>query len=125
SFRSLCGVLIGWVHRKANPRQFVRQRLLALTRRGVSEAPPSLRRTIRQAASIIPKKLRSGLDAAFEATGNRIGTLHLTAAGLLAAVIEVGFTSLIMGLNPGFVTRFGIVAARVDPVLALRFADPS
>jgi tight adherence protein B len=117
----LAGLLLWWVSRRERRRTFVQQRLNSLTQRGVSEAAPSVRRTIQ--ASFIPGNLRTRLDAAFEATGNRIGPLHLAAAGLLTTVIVVGFSKLVMGFNPGLVTLFGLIAASVTPVLVLRIAQ--
>jgi tight adherence protein B len=119
----LSGFLLWWVARNDRRRGFVQARLTALSRRGVDEATPSLRRTIRQATGFIPQHLRTRLDAAFEATGNRIGPLHLAAAGLLAAVIVVAFTSRILDLNLGLVSLLGLAAASVAPILFLRTAQ--
>lgn len=117
------GLLLWWVIRNDNRRQFVQQRLAALTRRAGDEVAPSLRRTIQEAAFFIPKSFRARLKAAFAAAGDRIGPLHLAVAGLLAAILVIAFAKLVMGFNPGFVTLFGVIAAGVTPILVLRLAQ--
>jgi tight adherence protein B len=118
------GLLLWWVVRNDNRRQFVQQRLSAFTRSGVGELPvPSLQRTIRQTAAFLPKDLQPWLDAAFAAAGNRIGPLHLAAAGLLAAVVVVGFANEVMDFNPAIVTLLGLVAMGLIPIVYLRVAQ--
>ncbi len=117
------GLLLWWVIRNDNRRQFVQQRLAALTRRAGDEVTPSLRRRIQEAAFFIPKNFRERLHAGFAAAGNRVGLLHLAVGGLLAAVIVIAFAKLVMGFNLGLVTLFGLIAAGVAPILVLRFAQ--
>ena len=117
------GLLLWWVVRNDNRRQFVQQRLSAFTRGGVNQPAPSLQRTIQQTAAFLPKDLQTWLDAAFAAAGNRIGPLHLATAGLLAAVVVVGFANEIMDFNPGIVTLLGLVAVGVAPIVYLRVAQ--
>ena len=117
------GLLLWWVIRNDNRRQFVRQRLNALTRRDVDEDAPLLERTIQQRASFIPKDVQARLDTAFAAAGNRIGPLHLAAAGLLAAVIVVAFANVVLGYGPALMTPLGVIAMGVVPILYLRTAQ--
>jgi tight adherence protein B len=108
-------------------RQFVQQRLHALTVRTGTPIPElSLRRALRQAASLgafLPKKIRVRLDAAFEATGNRIRLLHLPIAGSIAAAIVIVFSSRMLALNSALVLLIGFVAALTIPAVLLRYAQ--
>jgi tight adherence protein B len=117
------GLLLWWVVRSDNRRQFVQQRLSAFTRGGVSEPLPSLQRTIQQKVAFLPKDLQAWLDAAFAGAGNRIGPLHLVAAGLLAAVITVAFANEVMDFNPVIVTLLGLAAMGLIPIVYLRVAQ--
>jgi len=63
------------------------------------------------------------LDAAFEATGNRIGLLHLVIAGLIAAVVVIVFASRILALNAAPVMLLSGLAALAAPALLLRIAQ--
>src|SRR5215471_1598384 len=90
----LSGLLLLRVMRSDRRRQFAQQRLHAVTlgRESGGEPPPSLIRTVRQATSSylqLPRQLSAGLEAAFEATGNKIGLLHLMGAAIFAAIIVV------------------------------------
>jgi tight adherence protein B len=127
----LSGLLWLWMHRTDRRRQFVQQRLHAITL-GKDHAEPVLRlalhRNIRRAASPnavfhIPRKVLALLDAAFEATGKRIGLLHLIIAGIISAISVVLFSRYILVLNSAFVMFLGIVAAAAAPVLLLRMAQ--
>src|SRR5713226_2693063 len=90
----ISGLTLLWVMRSDRRRQFIQQRLHAITvGKDDSEPSPrlSLHRRIRRATSSaavfqLPHKLRVWLDAAIESTGNRIGMLHLIIAGLIAAI---------------------------------------
>ena len=117
------GLLLWWVIRSDNNRQFVQQRLAALNPSGISEPVPSLQRTIQQTVTFIPKDLQAWVDTAFAAAGNRIGALHLAVAGLLAAAIAVGFANQVMSLNPALVSLSGLSAMGLAPVLYLRAAQ--
>jgi tight adherence protein B len=68
-------------------------------------------------------KISASLDAAFEATGNRIGLLHLLIAGMIAGMIVILFTRYILVLNSAFVMLSGIVVVAAAPVLLLRMAQ--
>jgi tight adherence protein B len=114
------GLALLWVLRSDRRRQFVQQRLHAITiGKGDSEPAPQL--SLRRAAS--PRKAMASLDAAFEATGNRIGLLHLIIAGLIGAIIVIAFASGILALNSGVVMLLGVVAAAAAPVVVLRMAQ--
>jgi tight adherence protein B len=127
----ISGLTLLWVMRSDRRRQFVQQRLHAITV-GKHDSEPvvrlSLHRRIRRASSPTAvfqfhHKIRIWLDAAFESTGNRIGLLHLIIAGLIGAVIVILFTSRILALQPVLVILLGDVAAVVAPVLPLRMAQ--
>jgi tight adherence protein B len=117
------GLLLWWVIRSDNRQQIVQQRLAALSPSGISEPAPSLERTIQQTVAFIPKDLQAWVNAVFAAAGNRIGSLHLGIAGLLAAAIAVGFANQVMGLNPALVSLSGLAAMALAPVLYLRVAQ--
>jgi len=83
---------------------------------------------IRRAASPtavfeFPRKFIASLDAAFEATGNRIGVLHLIAAGLIASIVVIVFASRILSLNSALVMALGGLAAATAPAVLLRIAQ--
>ena len=126
-----CGLALLFVMRADRRRQFVQQRLYRVTSSNDRIEPTlrlALRRRIRQAASSsavfqLYQKLRVWLNTAFEATGNRIGLLHLLIAGFVGAFIAVGFASRILALNTGVSTLLGGIAAAVAPVIVLRFAQ--
>jgi tight adherence protein B len=127
----LCGLLLLWVLRGDRRRQFIQQRLLAITVGKVVSEPIvqlSLHRRIRWATSPnavfqLPRKVMALLDAAFEATGNRVRLLHLIIAGLIGAIIVIPFTSRILALNSGLVMLLGVAATVAAPVLLLRMAQ--
>jgi tight adherence protein B len=131
AFPVLLGLILVAVMRSDRRRRFVQQRLHAITvGKDDSEPTPrlSLHRRIRGATSStvvfqFPRKFMASLDAAFEATGNRIGVLHLIAAGLMAAIVVILFASRILSLNPGFVMLLGGLAAAATPALLLRSAQ--
>jgi tight adherence protein B len=131
AFPVLSGLILLRVMRRDRRRQFVQQRLHAITvGKGNSEpAPrPSLHRKIRRATSSAAvfqfhRKFIASLDAAFESTGNRIGLLHLIASGLIAAIVVLLFASRILSLNPALVMPLGGVAAAAAPVVLLLIAQ--
>ena len=120
---AVSGLLVLWVSRSERRREFVQQRLRALTQgEGEAEAPRlSLQRKLRRA--VLPEKLRVQVDGAFEATGNRIRLLHLPVAGTIFALIVVAFLSKVLALNPALVAFFGLVAALIAPVILIRMAQ--
>jgi tight adherence protein B len=63
------------------------------------------------------------LEAAFAATGDRIGLPHLTVAGLIAAGAAIGLAAGIMGYGPGIAMPIGIAAGVAAAALLLRFAQ--
>src|SRR5215813_1025174 len=95
AFPILCGLLLLWVMRSDRRRQFVEQRLHTITvGKGDSDPTPrlALHRRRRRAASRgavfqFPRKFTASFDAALEATGKRIGLLHLISAGFIAAIV--------------------------------------
>jgi len=122
----LTGVLLLLVMRSDRRRQFVAQRLTAMTVEQTSSepAPSSLVRKLHATSpNVIFRLLGARIDAAFEAAGNRVGLLHLLVAALISAVIVIGFASRILDLNPGLVMLLGVVAAAVAPVLLLLLAQ--
>jgi tight adherence protein B len=128
----LSGLILLRVMRSDRRRQFVQQRLHAITvGKGDTEPAPrlALHRRIRRDTSTtavfpFPRRFMASLDAAFEATGNRIGMLHLVAAGLIAAIVVVVFASRILALNSALVMLLGgLAAAAAAPVFLLRIAQ--
>jgi tight adherence protein B len=127
----LLGLVLSRVLRSDRRRQFVQQRLHAITVGEVVSEPVvqlSPHRRIRRATSPnavfqLPRKVMALLDAAFAATGNRVGPLHLIIAGLIGAIIVIPFTSRILVLNSGLVMLLGVAAAVATPVLLLRIAQ--
>jgi tight adherence protein B len=127
----LFGLLLLWVRGTDRRRQFVQRRLHAITvGKVVSESAVqlSLPRRIRRATSPnavfqLPRKVMALLDAAFEATGNRVGLLHLIIAGLIGAIIVIGFTGRILALNSGLVMLLGVAATVAAPIAVLRMAQ--
>jgi tight adherence protein B len=121
------GFALLWFMRYDRRRQFVQQRLHAITvGKDTSEPIPqlALHRRIRRASPIsIFNKIRTWLDVSFEATGNRIGLLHLIIAGIIAAIIVVLFTSGLLALNPALVMLYGGIAAMITPVVLVRIAQ--
>jgi tight adherence protein B len=122
----LLGVALLWAVRSDRRRQFVQQRLHALTGREDTAPLPRLQRMRRASSSTVfqlPRKITARLDAAFESTGKRIGPVHLIIAGSVAAIIAVVFASRILALSPGLVMLFGGVTVVAVPVVYLRIAQ--
>jgi tight adherence protein B len=123
------GLALLWAMRADSRRQFIQQRLHAITvGKADSVVRLSLHRRVRRAASPtavfqFQHKIRVWLDAAFESTGNRIGVLHLIIAGSIAAIIAIGFADRILALHSVLVMLLGGVAAAGTPVLLLRLAQ--
>lgn len=132
AFVVLCGATLAWVHRADRRRQFVQDRLHAITRGAdVGESSPrlALHRKVRRSASHpifhshIHIQFKTWLDAALRATGNRIGILHLIAAALISVIIVVPFIRYILVLNPSIVILSGVVAAVGGAWVLLRMAQ--
>src|SRR5215469_6334748 len=89
------GIGMLWSRRADRHREFTQQRLNAITV-GTSGNDPTPRPLIRAASPAtflqLPGKLSTQLDAAFQATGDRIGVLHLLVAAIIGAIIGMGFT---------------------------------
>ena len=92
------GLLLMLVMRSDRRRQFVEQRLTTMMagENSSEPAPLSLVRRLHAASpNVVLRLFGARLDAAFEAAGNRVGVLHLLAAGLISAIIVIGFASRI------------------------------
>jgi tight adherence protein B len=122
------GLTVLWVIRADRRRQFVQQRLHAITvGKDDSKSAPRLS-LLRRAASPtavfqLPRKFNEWLDTALDSTGNRIRLLHLIIAGLIAAIIVILFASRLLALNPALVMLLGGVAAMAAPVGFFRLAQ--
>src|SRR5271154_7335786 len=111
----LPGVLLLRILRSDRRRQFVQQRLHAITvgKDAGDPAPQlALHRRIRRAASPnevfqLYRKTMALLDVAFEATGNRIGLLHLIIAGIIGTIIPMSFAGFVLALNSALVVMLG------------------
>jgi tight adherence protein B len=124
------GLILFLVRRSDRRRQFILRRLHAITAEKDSSEfteQPSLVRTagctIYPAVFQFPRKFCAKLDAAYESTGNRIGSLHLVIAGVIAAIIVILFAARILALSPAIVMLCGGVAAVAAPGLVLRIAQ--
>jgi tight adherence protein B len=125
SISVVSGLALLWARRSDRRRQFVQQRLHAMTV-GKNDTKPVLRLSrMRQAPTAVfqfPHKLKVRIDAAFESTGNWIGLSHLIIAGLIASIIVISFTSRMLGLNPALVMLLSVLAAVGAPAFLLRYA---
>jgi tight adherence protein B len=108
-------------------RESRQQHLRAVVAVGPREEPqPSLRRPLSRAGVrdfFLLSALWARLEAAFAATGDRIGLPHLTVAGLIAAGAAIGLAAGIMGYGPGIAMPIGIAAGVAAAALLLRFAQ--
>jgi tight adherence protein B len=111
------------VLRAGRRRQFVHHRLNGAI--GKSNEPITrlslVRRTVRS-PNVVLKLSGSRLNAAFEATGNRVGLPHLIISGVGTAVIVVEFASQLLALNTLLVILFAGIAAGAAPVILLNLA---
>jgi Flp pilus assembly protein TadB len=124
----LTGLVWLWVARTERRRQFVQDRLTKLTaepEKGEESSPLALIRRAPNAIFQLPRKLGTLFNRAFEATGNRIGFLHLVIAGLISAIIVIVFTSRLLAINPGLLMPLGLMAAAAGAFLLLRIAQAS
>jgi tight adherence protein B len=125
----LLGAALFWVLRTERRRETVQQRLQAITTVAPSGEVPgaSLRRPLQQggfrAFFFLPAGLRARLDAAFAATGNRIGVPHLALTGAIAAAVVVLFATRLLGLNSALAGVLAAAAAVAAPALLLRLAQ--
>jgi tight adherence protein B len=123
----LTGMVLLVVRRNDRRRQFVERRLTAITA-DESSSEPVQRLSLLGAVSPgtifhLPRKYTAQFNAAFAATGSRIGLLHLIAAALIAAVLVIGFVKIILALSSASAIPFGCVAAAVIPVIFLKMAQ--
>ena len=121
----LAGLVLLRVRRNERRRQFARQRLDAMTV-GESETAPRLSLVRASSSSVVfqvPSEFGARLDAAFAATGNRIGLFHLLIVGFVAAIIAIAFASGLLALNLPLVMLFAAAAAGLLPVLLLWLAQ--
>ena len=98
----LTGLVFLVVRRNERRRQFVEQRLNKMT--AEQDSGPVERLSLLRAVSPgsifqIPHRYTDKLNAAFAATGNRVGLLHLIAAVLVAGVTVIGFAKIILALG--------------------------
>jgi tight adherence protein B len=129
SLSVLLGVAYVSAARGERRRRTVRERLATTT--GLSETPNepavSLRRNVGenqgQHSFILPSEISAKLDAAFAATGGRIGLLHLVIAGILAPVPVYLLVSVVMRLQLALVVVLVVAAAVGAPILVLRSAQ--
>jgi tight adherence protein B len=109
-------------------RESRQQHLRAVVAVGPREVEPvlSLRRPLSRARVrdfFMLSALWARLEAAFAATGDRIGLPHLAVAGLIAAAAAIGFATGIMGYGPGLAMPVGVTAGVVAAALLLRLAQ--
>jgi tight adherence protein B len=125
----LLGAALFWVLRAERRRETVQQRLQAIATGGPSAAAPgpSLRRPLPRRRLrgflLLPAAPWARLDAAFAATGNRIGLPHLVLVGVIAAAIVVLLATRLMGFGSAVVTLLGGAAAVAAPIFLLRLAQ--
>jgi tight adherence protein B len=109
-------------------RESRQQRLRAVVAVGPSEDEPvlSLRRSLSRGGvrdSLLLSALWARLEAAFAATGDRIGLPHLAVAGLIAAGVTIGLAGGIMGFGVALTMPAGIAAGLAGAALLLRLAQ--
>jgi tight adherence protein B len=125
----LTGLVLLFVMRSERRQQFVQQRLTKITADDDTESDSlSFIRKLHHAPIPVfqlPRKFGAMLSAAFEATGNRIGLVHLLIAGLFSALLVIAFTSRLLALNPGLVMPLGLIAGTAGAFLLLRIAQAS
>jgi tight adherence protein B len=123
----LTGPVLLLVTRSERHQQRVRQRLAKLTSEIDSEpAPLSLVRELRRAPIAIlqlPRKFATTFNTAFEASGNRVGLLHLLIAGSISAIIVIVFASRLLAVNPALLMPLGLIAGIAGASLTLRVAQ--
>jgi Flp pilus assembly protein TadB len=94
---------------------------IAMTASSADMPVVSLRKP-RPRRKALPIVLSTRLDLAFAATGNRIGPLHLVAAGT-AAASTIGLVCAAASVQPALAIALGGAAAAGVPALLLRFAQ--
>ena len=122
------GLLLLWVLRKDRRRHFIQQRLYALAggmRVDLEPASELLRRKLRQTAALefLPESMRTRLGGAFEATGNRVGFLHLAIAVSLSTIIVILFVTRILSFKMTVALPLGLAAGGIAPFVVVRVAQ--
>jgi tight adherence protein B len=124
----LLGVAAVLMLRADRRRESREQRLRLLVAAGPSGDEPTLvlrrpvlRRTVRE--FFLPTTAWARLEAAFAATGNRVGLPHLTLIVLVAATGVVIFADKVVGFDPPLVVLLGLGAGLAAPTLLLRLAQ--
>src|SRR6516165_2336307 len=117
----LTGIVLFMVRRNERRRQFVEQRLTKMT--ADEDSGPVERLSSLRAIFQLPRQYTDRLNAAFAATGNRIGLLHVIAAGLIAAVMVIAFAKFILAVSAAIAIPAGCIAAAVAPVVFLFMAQ--
>jgi tight adherence protein B len=124
----LLGTAAAVAARADRRRQSREQRLRTLVAVGPSEDESALplRRPILQRTAHEPfllTRARARLEAAFAATGNRIGLQHLLLTMLIAATTVAVFAESVMRFNPAIVVFLGAGAGLGTPTLLLYLAQ--
>jgi tight adherence protein B len=124
----LIGAVLFVTLRAERRRESRQQRLHAVIAAGPNDNEPtlSLRRPPSGGAAhgfFLLEVLWVWLEAAFAATGDRIGLTHLAAAGLIVAGAAIGLAGGIMGFGPALTLPLGVGAGVAGAALLLRFAQ--
>jgi tight adherence protein B len=122
------GAALFAVARADHRRENRQQRLRALVAMGPSEGEPipSLRRPLSRGGVtnlFLLSVLRGRLEAAFAATGDRIGIPHLAAAGLVTVAAALGLAQGVMGFRPAFAAPLAVGVALGVCTVLLRLAQ--
>jgi tight adherence protein B len=124
----LLGTAAAVAARADRRRQSREQRLRTLVAVGPSEDEsvlplrrPILRRTAHE--PFLLTRARARLEAAFAATGNRIGLQHLLLTMLIAATTVAVFAESVMRFNPAIVVLLGAGAGLGAPTVLLYLAQ--
>jgi tight adherence protein B len=122
----LFGIIWLWVARNERRQQFVQGRLTKITaepEKAEESVTLSLLRSAPATLFQLPRKLGAWFNTAFEAAGNRIGFLHLAVAGLISAIIVIGFAKLLLAVNPVWFTPLGFITAATGAFVLLHMAQ--
>ena len=123
----LLGAVLFVTLRAERRRESRQQRLHAVIAAGPNDHEPTL--SLRRLPSggavhgfFLLEVLWVWLEAAFAASGDRIGLPHLAAAGLIAAGAAIGFVEGILGYGPALAMPGGLAAGLAASALLLRLA---
>jgi len=125
---ALLGAAVLWARRADRRREDRRQRLQAFVPAAPSAAGPGLilvRPRPKQGVRdiLLLSSLRTRVEGALAATGDRIGVVHLAAAAGVAAVLVMTFVSQIFSARVPFIIASGLAAGLGAVLLALHFAQ--